>query len=268
MTNPIADMIKIEDAGDQNPKSKSAKKQNDNSRFQNKTEGFKINPKNFDWLLAGIDADRLKKILIEDDLKDEDIEGKIKLENTFAMVRDDHDGELQGNNNPLSDFNNLNLGNDHVELSEMRQRPDNEGVFEQSILRDGGQLDHSLIDNINLFDQYGHKDEEGGIEFSGFGLTFSNQEEEDFIKVPNKGKKNEKLRKDFEKLILGKDNNINGIDSSLNRQSKVGISNIFNCFSFDANTAFMEASTDFGGSKFSTGVVDRVAVKQDENLIK
>ena len=44
-----------------------------------------------------------------DGLKDDDHEAKIKLENTFAMVRED-DCELQGINNPLSDFNGLNLG--------------------------------------------------------------------------------------------------------------------------------------------------------------
>jgi len=44
-----------------------------------------------------------------DGLKDDDHEAKIKLENTFAMVRE-NDGELQGINNPLSDFNGFNLG--------------------------------------------------------------------------------------------------------------------------------------------------------------
>lgn len=71
-----------------------------------------------------------------DGLKDDSLEAKIKLENTFAMVRED-DGELQGINNPLSDFNGLNLGN--FEQSELRHKADDEGIFEQTILRDGGQ---------------------------------------------------------------------------------------------------------------------------------
>lgn len=114
MKNPIAELIKIEEspAKEKDGEKSKARKQSD-GRFKQAAEaGFKINPQHFDWFIAGIDQDRLKKILLmdieRDGLKDDELEAKIKLENTFAIVREE-DGELQGINNPLSDFNGLNL---------------------------------------------------------------------------------------------------------------------------------------------------------------
>ena len=49
--------------------------------------------------MAGIDHDRVRKILVEDDQRDEKVNEKIKLENTFLDIREDAaDRELQGLN--------------------------------------------------------------------------------------------------------------------------------------------------------------------------
>lgn len=67
MKNPIGDVLKVEDnqqnAGtlkpnqeDKSPGSKSmVKKQGNDNRFKGPIATFKINPKNFDWFMAGID---------------------------------------------------------------------------------------------------------------------------------------------------------------------------------------------------------------------
>ena len=39
--------------------------------------------------MAGIDHERLRKILVEDGLKTEEIYAQLKLENTFVEVRND-----------------------------------------------------------------------------------------------------------------------------------------------------------------------------------
>lgn len=198
-----------------------------------------------------------------DGLNDND-EVKVKLENTFAIVREG-DGELQGMNNPLSDFNGLNLG--EFEQSELRHKADDEGIFEQTILRDGGQqLDQSLIGNINLFDQFRQPQKDEGIDFSGFGLNFINKEEEivkdDVQSVWKLKKRQEKLRKEFEKLVLGKDTNINSIESQ-RIKPKTDFYNVANCFSFEANSNFMEASTGT-----SSGLVERIFLKKNEDRVK
>ncbi len=114
-----------------------------------------------------------------------------------------------------------------------------------------------------------------GIEFEGFGLTFSAPEEEiDQIKGAAKSaKKRDKLRKDFEKMVLKSDANINSLEiyKALKYPAKAKADNTIlrNCFSFDPNTAMMEASTGLTGitsQKFS--IVDRILTKRDDESIK
>lgn len=98
MRNPVAELIKVED-GDENKQSpeKSKVKRRTETRFAGKNEGFKINPKHFDWFMAGIDTDRLRKIMVEGIDREE--EAKVKLENSYVQVRDNPaDDELHGIN--------------------------------------------------------------------------------------------------------------------------------------------------------------------------
>ena len=66
MKNPVADLIKVEDNEEskEHPKSK-VKRRSVENRFAGKTEGFKINPKHFEWFMAGIDTDKLRKIMVD-----------------------------------------------------------------------------------------------------------------------------------------------------------------------------------------------------------
>jgi hypothetical protein len=123
-------------------------------RFKSAQEGFKINPKNFDWFMAGIDYDKLRKIIADEP---EQIDTRVKLENTFAAVRENQaDEELQGLNNFEAGFDALNLGANQPLFefgSEIRQRPDDEGVFERTILRDGQVAPlQEFQANFNMFE--------------------------------------------------------------------------------------------------------------------
>ena len=73
------------------------------------TEAAKIDPRNFDWFLAGIDQDRLdgmlKAGLKPDELSENGI--PMKLEETFAMVRDAGVGQ-DGVNDASMMFDGLN----------------------------------------------------------------------------------------------------------------------------------------------------------------
>ena len=92
MKNPIADLIKVEDEPENKVSPAKSKAKHRDVRYKGATEGFKINPKNFDWFMAGIDYEKLRKIITDVEDHDE----HVKLENTFAMVRADE--ELQGLN--------------------------------------------------------------------------------------------------------------------------------------------------------------------------
>ena len=80
------------------------------------------------------------------------------------------------------------------------------------------------------------------------------------------------MRKEFEKLVLGKDNNINAIERERTKQAtKVDFSNLANVFSFDTNSGIFDASTGFSTNLLSLGpnrVVDRVFAKRDDEKIK
>lgn len=95
-----------------------------------------------------------------------------------------------------------------------------------------------------------------GIDFEGFGLTFSAPEEEELDLGKGNArsaKKRDKLRKDFEKMILGSDANINSLEvyKSLKKPAKPDYTALANCFSFEANSVMMEASTGFTGLTYS-----------------
>lgn len=113
--------------------------------------------------------------------------------------------------------------------------------------------------------------EKDGIEFSGFGLNFSvdSVEEDHEEKRANRAaKKQEKLRKHFEKLMLGQDANINSLDvyKAQKKPVKHDYTNIADAFSFEANTALLEATTGVT-TKFNS-IVQRVVTKQDDEQIK
>jgi hypothetical protein len=69
MKNPVADLIKVDDNEENKnaPDKSKAKRRTVDNRFAAKTEGFKINPKHFEWFMAGIDTDKLRKIMVEGD---------------------------------------------------------------------------------------------------------------------------------------------------------------------------------------------------------
>lgn len=99
MKNPVAELIKVEDPDEnkQSPEKSKAKRRTADTRFAGKNEGFKINPKHFDWFMAGIDTEKLRKIMVEGVDREEEV--KVKLENSFVQVRDNPaDDELQGIN--------------------------------------------------------------------------------------------------------------------------------------------------------------------------
>jgi hypothetical protein len=174
-------------------------------------------------------------------------------------------------------FNALGVDQPVFEFgSEIRHRPDDDGVFEQTILREG-QIAHlpDFQANFNLFEQPKadrlNLMEKDGIEFSGFGLNFSvdSVEEDHEEKRANRAaKKQEKLRKNFEKLMLGQDANINSLDvyKSQKQPVKNDYTNIADAFSFEANTALLEATT--GVTTKSSSIVQRVITKQDDEQIK
>lgn len=117
-------------------------------------------------------------------------------------------------------------------------------------------LDAGFNANVNMFAQLKPKQSlepvKNGIDFEGFGLTFSAHEEEDFDLGKGNvksAKKRDKLRKSFEKMVLGSDANINSLDvyKSLKKPAKPDYSAFANYFSFEANSTMMEASTGFTG---------------------
>jgi hypothetical protein len=67
--NPVSDRIEIYDNKEiKNALDKSkAKRRTVDNRFAATNEGFKINPKHFEWFIAGIDAEKLRKIMVEGD---------------------------------------------------------------------------------------------------------------------------------------------------------------------------------------------------------
>ena len=69
MKNPVADLIKVDDNEENKnaPDKSKAKRRTVDNRFAARTEGFKINPKHFEWFMAGIDTDKLRKIMVEGD---------------------------------------------------------------------------------------------------------------------------------------------------------------------------------------------------------
>jgi hypothetical protein len=136
------------------------------------------------------------------------------------MVRDNAaDDELEGINQIQEGIDAINFGQPFFEFgSEVRERADDDGVFERTILRDAPINDDGLNANMNVFEQLKANQSmdlvKNGIEFEGFGLTFSAPEdEEDQIKGGAKSaKKRDKLRKDFEKMVLASDANINSVE--------------------------------------------------------
>jgi hypothetical protein len=130
------------------------------------------------------------------------------------------DDELEGINQIQEGIDAINFGQPFFEFgSEVRERADDDGVFERTILRDAPILNNDELNaNVNVFAQLKANQSmdlvKNGIEFEGFGLTFSAPEdEEELIKGGAKSaKKRDKLRKDFEKMVLASDANINSVE--------------------------------------------------------
>ena len=116
--------------------------------------------------------------------------------------------------------------------------------------------------------------EKDGIDFAGFDIHFSNDNEIDEVKEDQghwkSAKKQQKLRRDFEKLVLGKDTQTRSLDvyKRMKYPQQPQLTNIIpSAFSFDINSGLFDASTGLSnGSKFS--LVDRIATKLDDEQVK
>jgi len=92
---------------------------------------------------------------------------------------------LDGINQIQDGIDAINFGQPFFEFgSEVRERADDDGVFERTILRDAPILnDEGFNANINVFEQLKANQSmdlvKNGIEFEGFGLNFSAADEDD-----------------------------------------------------------------------------------------
>src|SRR6056300_1513198 len=165
MNNPIAKLIKLEEGGDDNggadpayhpngakSKAKSATKKKSEQTFSHPGASLKLNPKNFDWFLSGIDRERIENILKDEQSFLAGIPPQVKLEETFAMVR----GQDGGHNDISNAFQNLNLldmqdPNMEAENSELRRMAPGDESFEKALVRDAGLQganDQTMFDHV------------------------------------------------------------------------------------------------------------------------
>ena len=110
MTDPT-DVIKLEGEGDEDKADQTVSKRRTNPRAQPNNPAVKLNPKNFDWFLQGIDQERLEGMLKPSAIPNE--QSAVKLEETFALVRDGDDAQQHDLNDVSMAFGGLNqLEND------------------------------------------------------------------------------------------------------------------------------------------------------------
>lgn len=112
-----------------------------------------VNPKNFDWFLAGIDKERLDGMLRTGIKPDEMAHGEMKLED-FAMVRDGDARHDNLNDLPFGGLNQLGVDQAMGGASAFRELPGEE--MDEALRNDYPQEpvmgDHSVFDNLDLFD--------------------------------------------------------------------------------------------------------------------